>query len=297
MLFAGPPCQPFSVYSYRYGAADKRKRSRDARWGLLQHLARLAVEVRPEFVVMENVPELSTQRHRVLDRFVASLAESGYEVTSSVVSCARFGVPQTRERLVLIASLLGSIDLVPPLATEAPTVRRSIGHMPPLEAGAADDSDPLHRSAALSEINRVRIASTPEGGSWRDWPDELKLACHLRPSGKFYGSVYGRMSWNQLAPTITTQSFGFGNGRFGHPRDNRALQTFPPDYQFVRPGAPVVFARTGRHIGNAVPPLLAKAIGSTIVDHLANRADAQRRPNTAKSKRSRPTSMYSLLST
>ncbi|MFM7788340.1 MAG: DNA cytosine methyltransferase, partial [Microcystis panniformis] len=94
--------------------------------------------------------------------------------------------------------------------------------------------------------------------------------------GKTYPSVYGRMEWEQPSPTITTQFFGYGNGRFGHPEQDRAislreaalLQTFPQNYQFLSPNEPVVFDRIGRLIGNAVPVKLAEVIALSILNHI-----------------------------
>lgn len=112
-----------------------------------------------------------------------------------------------------------------------------------------------------------------------DWVPTLRSDCHRTASGKGYSAVYGRMSWDQPAPTITTQYYGFGNGRFGHPEQDRALslregallQGFPPDYEFVAPGERVQFKRIGRLVGNAVPVRLAAAIATTIGDHLEER--------------------------
>lgn len=84
------------------------------------------------------------------------------------------------------------------------------------------------------------------------------------------------MEWDQPSPTITTQFYGFGNGRFGHPEQDRAislregalLQTFPEYYKFVEPGNPYHFKTLGRHIGNAVPVELARVIARSIKRHI-----------------------------
>lgn len=276
VLIGCAPCQPFSTYSYRYGRTGG---SCDVRWGLLGSFGRLVAEVLPEVVTAENVPELQSQRHSVYNDFVELLVERGYSVSQQIVRCADYGVPQTRERLVLLASRLGRIDLVPPTHTPDTyvTVRDAIGTLPAVTAGGEPPKhDRFHRSSRLSELNAKRIAVTPPGGSWRDWPEELQLECHKRESGKTYPSVYGRMAWDELGPTVTTQCFGLGNGRFGHPEQNRAislreaalLQTFPPSYEFVAPGEAVRFSHVGRHIGNAVPVALSRAIGRSIVEHV-----------------------------
>ena len=114
------------------------------------------------------------------------------------------------------------------------------------------------------------------GGTWRDWDELLRLDCHKKESGSTYPSVYGRMSWEELAPTITTQFFGYGNGRFGHPDQDRALsiregamlQSFPRDYVFLPPVGRVSKKELGIHIGNAVPVNLGRAIGESIQRHI-----------------------------
>ena len=121
-----------------------------------------------------------------------------------------------------------------------------------------------------------RIKQSVPGGTWRDWPVNLRAKCHRDKSGETYPSVYGRMEWDKPAPTITTQYFGFGNGRFGHPEQDRAislregalLQSFPKSYQFVKPGEKLSIDAVGRMVGNAVPVRLGEAIGRTIGQHL-----------------------------
>ena len=121
-----------------------------------------------------------------------------------------------------------------------------------------------------------RIKASRPGGSWRDWDEDLVADCHKKGSGKTYPSVYGRMSWDELAPTMTTQFYGFGNGRFGHPEQNRALslregailQSFPRSYKFARKGEQIFRKTVGRLIGNAVPVKLGEAIGKSILRHI-----------------------------
>ena len=128
----------------------------------------------------------------------------------------------------------------------------------------------------LSPTNLKRIRQSTPGGTWRDWDEELQLECHKKESGKTYPSVYGRMSWDEPSPTITTQFYGYGNGRFGHPEQDRALslregailQSFPPDYVFIDNEHPSNRREIGIHIGNAVPVELGRAIGLSIQQHL-----------------------------
>ena len=155
-------------------------------------------------------------------------------------------------------------------------MRDYIGGLPKLNAGETDPEDSLHRSSSLSQINIERIQHSVPGGSWNSWPEELKCECHKKDSGKTYASVYGRMSWDQIGPTITTQFYNYGTGRFGHPEQDRALslregailQTFPRSYEFVDPQKGVVIRDVSRQIGNAVPVRLGEVIGRTIINHL-----------------------------
>ena len=130
----------------------------------------------------------------------------------------------------------------------------------------------------MSKINLRRIQQSVPGGSWEDWDDELLLPCHKKDSGNGYKSVYGRMSWDEPSPTITTQFYGYGNGRFGHPTQNRAislregaiLQSFPENYDFSLELGEYNMKKIGTHIGNAVPVKLAEAIGHSIINHLVD---------------------------
>ncbi len=269
-LLAGcAPCQPFSTYSRR-GRSDRA----DSQWPLVLAFGRLIEQVKPDLVTMENVPQLLD--HDVFQQFLTSL--NGYATWWSVVECASFGIPQTRKRLVLLASRLkgGGLGLQQ-MAGDSVTVRQAIGSLPRLGAGDRDPRDVLHAAPSLSPLNARRIRASRPGGTWRDWPQELQADCHRKQSGATYPSVYGRMEWDQPAPTITTQCFGYGNGRFGHPEQDRAislreaaiLQTFPPDYQFADVASDVKFSRMGRLIGNAVPVRLGEVIGNAFVAHVA----------------------------
>ena len=180
---------------------------------------------------------------------------------------------QSRKRLVLIASRIGPIAV--PISSgsgRSPTVREAIAKLPTLEAGEGSLDDPLHVASRLSPVNLKRMRASKPGGTWRDWPKKLRAKCHQRQTGSTYPSVYGRMSWDKPSPTVTTQCFGYGNGRFGHPAQDRAitlreaaiLQSFPPTYSFLPYGIDVSFARIGMLIGNAVPPKLGEAIGTAV---------------------------------
>lgn len=268
------PCQPFSTFSRKENVRSSPE------WSLLAEFGRLVRETRPKIVSMENVVNL--RQYSVFDRFVRTLREMGYHVTDYDAECVQFGVPQRRVRLILFGSKWGPVELIPP--THRPsrrrTVRDAIGEMPTLEAGRTAAGDPLHRAAGLNKINRKRIRSSIEGGTWRDWSSSLRVDCHRRDSGHSYGPVYGRMAWSEPSPTITTKCFNYGSGRFGHPDQNRAislreaalLQTFPATYKFVDPKEPGGLRTLGRLIGNAVPVRLGQAIGRSISRHVAQHA-------------------------
>ena len=263
------PCQPFSTYTR--GSSGRMRQ-----WQLLDKFGEIVRELQPEVVTMENVPRLA--KYSVFDDFLSVLESGGYCYKHYIVRCAEYGVPQTRVRLVLLASRNGEIELVPPTHADGQfvTVRDTIQDLDGIEAGGASESDPLHRSSGLSQRNLDRIRNSTPGGTWRDWDDTLRAACHSRDSGRTYPSVYGRMEWDRPAPTITTQFHGFGNGRFGHPTQDRAislregalLQTFPQGYSFVPDGRDVNIAPVARLIGNAVPVRLGAAIGKSILTHL-----------------------------
>lgn len=274
-LMAGcAPCQPFSSYSQ-----SARRQGPHDDWELLSSFSSLVLSVRPKLVTMENVPPLRTQQ--IFKDFVADLVEAGYHVDFAVVDGRNIGLPQRRQRLVLLASLLGPIT-IPEAAKPRVTVRDTIFDLPPIAAGTADPNDPLHASASLSDLNLERIRNSRPGGTWRDWPTDLVAACHSRASGSTYPSVYGRMEWDQAAPTMTTQCYGFGNGRFGHPEQDRAislreaamLQSFPKTYAFVPKNARINFNTLGRMIGNAVPVMLGEFIGEILVEHVQAHKEA-----------------------
>lgn len=265
------PCQTFSQHTKKM-----KNREKDERWGLLYSFLRLVKETSPDIVTMENVPQLRSQK--VFLDFVKGLKTAGYTVSHKVVYCPRYGLPQRRSRLVLLASKYGDISLIP--ETHEPSnyvgVRDAIGDLEQINDGEINPRDPLHRTWKLSPINKKRMIQSRPGGSWKEWDEELQLACHKKTSGSTYKSVYGRMDWNKPAPTITTQFYNFGTGRFGHPEQNRSLslregallQTFPEDYAFFSKGEEFFIRVIGKHIGNAVPVKLGEIIGKSIIVHL-----------------------------
>ena len=276
ILVGCAPCQPFSAY-------NKGKRNQDDKWRLLDNFSNLISEIQPDIVSMENVPTLKTFRKGKTYRHFVDRLEKDYIVTEYLrVSCLDYGVPQHRERLVLFASKpeYGKIELLEPTHTSDrhKKVQDVISDLEPLEAGQTSQIDPYHKTSHLSDLNLRRIKASKPGGTWRDWPPELVAKCHQQKSGNTYSSIYGRMKWDAPSPTITTQCNGFGNGRFGHPEQDRAislreaarLQTFPDDYKFVHPDDPHPIKAIGRFIGNAVPVKLSRIIAKSIKHHLQN---------------------------
>jgi DNA (cytosine-5)-methyltransferase 1 len=265
------PCQPFSAHSNKI-----RDKTQTRKWWLLREFKRLVGETSPHIVTMENVPNLANQA--VFIEFVASLEQSGYCVSYSNVYCPDYGVPQNRRRLVLLASRFGEIYLLPKShpAGEYATLRQAIGHLPLIEAGEVCKSDPLHRTSKLSPLNLQRIEASRPRGTWLDWSEDLRLKCHRKKTGRTYKAVYGRMAWDEPSPTITTQFYNYGTGRFGHPTQNRALtmreaailQTFPEDFEFYESEKDISLKRLGAYIGNAVPVELGVVIGESILSHL-----------------------------
>jgi DNA (cytosine-5)-methyltransferase 1 len=271
VLFCGcAPCQPFSKQ-------NKDKKRNDPRISLLLEFGRFISYWKPDYVFVENVPGLQRVGNGIgpFQKFSDLLSELGYSYVYDVVPALWFGVPQKRERLVLLASRHGKIDL--PEATHGPgrkfpgysTVKDWIGGLPNLLAGATSTNDPDHQASSLSSLNLKRISLTPEGGGRESWPRHLWLKCHKNHSG--HSDVYGRLRWNAPASGLTTRCISYSNGRFGHPEQDRALsareaaclQTFPRCYRFI--GS---LESRARQIGNAVPPLMALRIGERIQGHL-----------------------------
>ncbi len=267
VLVGCAPCQPFSSHAFKL-----HKNTKDGRWNLLDHFIRGIKVVKPHVVSMENVRGVT--KTDVFVNFVGELKKLGYKVDWKVVYAPDYGVPQNRSRLILLASKLGEILI--PKATHSKdnyiTVGEVIRRLPKINAGEISKKDHLHQAKKLEPINQKRMAQSKPGGTWRDWDKKLLPNCYKKDSGQTYTSVYGRMAWEEVSPTITTQFTSYGSGRFGHPEQNRALsiregallQTFPNDYDFGNFPA----GKLTRHIGNAVPPRLGFVIGKQIQKHL-----------------------------
>tara|TARA_R110002126_G_scaffold291758_1_gene456992 strand:+ start:38132 stop:39181 length:1050 start_codon:yes stop_codon:yes gene_type:complete len=276
-LFSGcAPCQPFTRQN-----TIKPDAKTDTRRSLLTHFGKLVERFLPDYVFVENVPGIQrVTGNSTLTRFNKQLATLGYSSTVGIVESQRYGIPQRRRRLVLLASKHGSIDLPPTTHDPAfgkpfSTVRDWISHLPPIEAGEIHSEVPNHRSAKLSELNLRRIRATPPEGSRADWPADLRLDCHTKNGYSGHTDVYGRMKWNGPATGLTTRCISLSNGRYGHPEQHRAisvreaaaLQTFPDNFKFL--GS---LNSQAKQIGNAVPVLLAEVFGFHILNHAKQKA-------------------------
>lgn len=263
-LLAGcPPCQGFS----RIRRLNQPEVKPDDRNDLVNNYADMVEALYPKAVMMENVPGLEQDER--FERFCKKLDGMGYKIKHGALRLEKYGVPQRRKRLVLLAVRTGSepdIDGIERAPT--PTVKDAIGSLPIPE----ESDNPLHRLIMKSgdKVKR-RIAEVPKnGGSRTDLPDDLVLKCHRNSKSQGFKDVYGRMSWEKVSPTITGGCFNPSKGRFIHPDQNRPisiyeaslLQTFPDDYKFdpsygLSPNAVM--------IGNALPPKFAEAVSKYVM--------------------------------
>jgi DNA (cytosine-5)-methyltransferase 1 len=272
-LLAGcPPCQGFSALRTH----RRRTSVPDPRNGLVAQFARWTEMLMPRALMLENVPGLAGDIR--LARMVRRLERRGYKLTWGILDAADYGVPQRRRRLVLLGVLKGDPKFAPSEPRLA-TVRGAIGDLPL----PTDSDDPLHNHGEQrSEDVRKRIAAIPPEGGLRALADDRQLPCHRRTGG-FY-DVYGRMRWEEPAPTITGGCINPSKGRFLHPVQDRAitlreaalLQSFPPDYRLPLEHGKY---RAAELIGNALPPMFvqrhAAALAKTI---LGRRVHARQTP-------------------
>jgi DNA (cytosine-5)-methyltransferase 1 len=255
LLAGGPPCQGFSVQRTIGGDSDERNL-------LVDDYGDLIEEVEPRFFLMENVPGIGGKRGReIVDRFKARMTLLGYFCHEKILDAQDYGVPQRRRRFIVVGEKITRsgpfFEWPKQVRSKTPiTVRSTIGHLP---------EPPKDR---LSEVNKARLRALKEGQARDDLPEHLLADCHKISSDVIgHRNVYGRMTWDEVAPTITARFDSFTRGKFGHPEQLRSisllegalLQTFPNNYHFS--GTKVDIAR---QIGNAVPPKFAAAIGGAI---------------------------------
>lgn len=286
-LLAGcPPCQGFTSLN--------RYRKDDPRNNLILEMSRLAKELRPRAIMMENVHGLTTKGNHLYEKLKRKLeGELGYVLEEDVLEAADYGVPQRRRRLVLLGGLGFKIRIPKRTHSEKEesglnrwkSVRETIGEMkPPLtlkEANAQNTVQPhWHVVRTLSQKNMDRIRVVEPGKNRSHIPEHLRPDCH-KGIQKGFGNVYGRMEWDQPSPTITGGCTTFSKGRFGHPEANRTisvreaalLQTFPPGYIFDTPYMDYVC----NIIGNALPCEFARVLSEQCYNEILAQADSPKR--------------------
>ncbi|MFG1997604.1 DNA cytosine methyltransferase [Spirillospora sp. NPDC048911] len=280
VLVACPPCTGFSRTLSKNHIED------DSRNSLVGRTAEFASVFQPDVLVMENARELVMGRfNKHLVFLVQDLEKLGYKVHYGTHFLSEFGLPQKRERALVVAvkgdlPLLTMRDLwdgysVDPKATH---VRRAIWSLPSLEAGAMDPNDPMHTAPSIrDEAVWGRLKAIPhDGGSWFDLAGHPRASQLLTPTmidrlnRNALGShpdVYGRMWWDRPAPTIKRECSHVGNGRYSHPEQDRLcsvremgiLNGFPANYVFQ--GS---VSNMYRHIGDAVPPLISYQLAALV---------------------------------
>lgn len=266
LLKACPPCQGFS------SLAEGRIQRDDPRNDLVGHTIRFVREMRPKAVLLENVPGLGRDRRSL--ELLQGLRRLGYNARPYNVNAAQFGVPQNRKRLIILA-LRGLRSILPeslaPTDPEVPvTVRDTFERLTHL----LPSDDPLSQHRQLSAKVTRRIEAIPEGGTRFDLPEDLQLDCHKRlakASKSGATGSYGRLRWDDPAPTMTTRCTTPACGPFLHPHDNRpitlreaaAIQTFPVTYRFAGTRGEIE-----RQIGNAVPVRMAREIATSLLSTL-----------------------------
>ena len=268
VLIGCAPCQGFSSHRNNFWVADERN-------SLLVAFTRLAAELSPDAVVIENVPELLTDRYwNYVVAVRHNLERAGYYVHVGFHDTAGFGVPQNRFRALILAMKSPFAPPVPFLdGNNFRTVRDAIGSLEPLAAGARDPRDAMHYTVKHKQSTIETIKQVPvDGGSLPiGFGPECLRRAHLKSGKRVYEDIYGRLAWDKPAITITAHGRNPASGRFVHPEQHRGLsvreaallQGFPSDYHFV--GS---LDSCFRQIGNAVPPAFAAFLACYISNQL-----------------------------
>ncbi|WP_171211962.1 DNA cytosine methyltransferase [Ruegeria sp. HKCCA5426] len=289
VLVGGPPCQAYSVYNHQRGMHDERA-------SLFREYLRIVEGLQPQWIVMENVAGIfSIAGGEAVHAIKLELRELGYEVEEKVLKAEEFGVPQERRRVVFIGNRVGAPiqhpepDYGPGHDLPFTTIKDAIGDLSPL-ANGEDPGDigyaheprsdfqryargnrtevSNHSAPKLGKVNLDRLPYIPPGGSWRDIPYDLLPAGMKRAKRSDHTKRYGRMTWDGLSCTVLTKC-DIHWGAYIHPEQDRAisvreaarLQSFPDSFVFAG-------SKTEQYVqvGNAVPPLLGKAIATSILD-------------------------------
>lgn len=265
------PCQPFSTLNTMH-KTDKRK-------SLLLDFVELVEQIPPDYIVVENVPGLSNAVGRdIYYAFEKTLKKHGFHIDADMLDAKLYGVPQTRKRFILVASRHGQPHLPDPIAdTKFKTVGDTIRKFPAIRDGQSSDSYKNHLARKLLPHHLRIVKAIPRnGGSRRDVVDtSILLKCHQK-NPNAHKDVFGRMSWDIPAPTLTCRCTDVYCGRFVHPEQHRgislreaaALQTFEDGYEFFGNS----ISEQARQIGNAVPPRLAVLLGKSILEDYGSRS-------------------------
>jgi DNA (cytosine-5)-methyltransferase 1 len=304
LLFAGPPCQGFSIMGSRT--------VRDERNDLFGEVLRIAGALRPRCIVIENVPGMTTlDRGTFLRAVLAGLGELGYQAACAELLAAQYGAPQMRWRLVIIAwrddlgidggygfprptvgrcdigDLLPNCTITPEQLHGFLTAREAIGDLPPIEAGGYTDryagrpSTPYqkqmregltrelwnHYAARLSEANLERIRHLAPGQDWRDLPTELLPGGMRRALRKDHTRRYRRMSWDGVPRSVITRFRDPKTGEYTHPEQHRTISIREAARLQGFPDRFVFYGtRSSQYeqVGNAVPVQLATAVGAEV---------------------------------
>jgi DNA (cytosine-5)-methyltransferase 1 len=277
ILVGGPPCQGHSDLNNYTRRADPKNI-------LYLRMARAAEVLRPKVIVIENVATVHLDKGGVVEATLQALKMCGYVIDTSVVDLCRVGVPQSRRRFILLATNLKGLEpskILADLENSMPdhsdrTVRWAIDDLRSLARETVFDTP---SKATIDNARRIDLLF--ERGLY-DLPNESRPECH-RDKEHSYVSMYGRLRPERPAQTITTGFGSMGQGRYIHPECKRTitpheaarLQTFPDWFKFGRGTRRGVLAGV---IGNAVPPLLMREIGASIIPAIvaANEAPSKK---------------------
>ncbi len=253
LLVVCAPCQPFSSQNRSLDSIEEQLR-------LILNAIEFARVLEPKMIFFENVPGITREKFKwIIEDLMLQLEFLGYLIGKpEIIDAADYSVPQRRKRTIMLAVKERNIPPFPGAVTPVGnrvTVRSEIGDLPVLSANQADQLDYLHHSRHHQPLTLERLSHLPKDGGSRDsFPESLVLRCHKNYTG--HPDVYGRMKWDDVAPTLTTGCTDLTRGRFAHPSQDRAitlreaarLQTFPDDYRFYGSDSEIA-----TQIGNAVP--------------------------------------------
>ena len=279
VLAACPPCQGFSSLTSKWRRFDPRNT-------LIAEVARLAEEMHPRIVMVENVPGLADKGKELYQRLLARLEDAGYVCNWSILQVADYGVPQKRRRLVLLAGRGFRVEMPNPSHSRAGeqglppwrTLRDALSGFKDKSITVAEartlggpQAVNWHVTRQLSPQNVERLRHAKPGAVWKALPEEVRPPCH-RAGYSGFTNVYGRMRWDEPSVTITAGCTSLSKGRFGHPDEDRTisvreaalLQTFPAEYHFET----AYIDRACDIVGNALPCVFATAVARSVAEAL-----------------------------